>query len=78
MVQMLGWFRAEADLASRRKRSRAGQRLRKELESNKAAKFDVLSLVDHTHSAPAELFENAVVRNGLANQALGLWHCGRC
>src|SRR5208283_4347948 len=38
-----------------------------ELQSNKAAKVGVLSLVDDTHSAATELFDDAVVRNGLAD-----------
>ena len=39
----------------------------KELESDKAAQLYVLSLVDHAHPAAAELFYNAVVRDGLAD-----------
>ena len=38
-----------------------------ELESDKATEFDVLSLVDHTHAAAAELLDDAVVRDGLAD-----------
>src|SRR5215469_16883346 len=51
---------------------------RKELQRNEAMQVDVLRLIHHTHSAAAELFQNAVVRNGLANQGLDFWHCGRC
>jgi hypothetical protein len=38
----------------------------KELQGNKAAELGVLGLVDHTHPAAAELFQDAVVRNGSA------------
>ena len=41
--------------------------LRQELQRDKAAKFDVLGLVDHTHPAAAELLDDAVVRDGLAD-----------
>ena len=40
-----------------------------ELQSHEAAEFGVLGLVDHTHAAPAELLDDAVVRNGLADHA---------
>ena len=39
----------------------------KELESDKAAELYVLSLVDHAHPATAELFYNAVMRDGFAD-----------
>ena len=70
---MLGWFRADAARASRRKRSRAcgsfGYVIRQELQSDEAAEFGVLGLVDHTHAAPAELLDDAVMRDGLADHA---------
>ena len=31
-------------------------------------------LVDHTHTTPAELFDNAVVGNGLADERGGIPH----
>ena len=37
------------------------------LEGDKAAELDVLGFVDHTHPAAAELLDNAVVRDGLAD-----------
>ena len=37
------------------------------LESDEAAEFGVLGLVDHTHPAAAELLDDAVVRDGLAD-----------
>ena len=76
MVQMLGWFRAEAAL---RLALEAGQSLRvsgdfigQELQSDEAAELDVLSLVDHTHPAAAELLDDAVVRDGLADHVPAL------
>src|SRR5713101_6336180 len=39
-----------------------------ELESNKPAEFYVLSLVNHTHPTATQLYNDAVVRNGLADQ----------
>ena len=41
------------------------------LQSHKAAKSSVLSLVDDTHPAAAELLDDAVVRDGLADHAQG-------
>ena len=38
-----------------------------ELERDKAAKLGVLSFIDHTHSAAAELFDDAVVRDDLVD-----------
>src|SRR5882672_7437266 len=38
-----------------------------ELEGNEAAELQVLSLVDHTHASAAELLNDAVVRDGLAD-----------
>jgi hypothetical protein len=40
---------------------------REKFESDEAAKVSVLGLVDHTHSTTAELLQDAVVRDGLAN-----------
>src|SRR5712692_4176560 len=42
--------------------------LGKELESYEATKVGVFGLVDHAHTAAAELFDDAVVRDGLADQ----------
>ena len=38
-----------------------------ELEGHKATEFDILGLVDHTHPTAAEFFDNAVMRDGLAD-----------
>ena len=45
--------------------------VRQEFEGNKTMESGVLSLVDHSHPTTAELLDNAVVRNGLAD------HCAR-
>jgi len=36
-----------------------------EFQGDEPTKFRVLGLVDHTHSAPAQLFDDAVVRDGM-------------
>ena len=41
--------------------------IRQELERDKATKFDILGLVYHTHPATAELLDDAIVRDGLAD-----------
>ena len=38
-----------------------------EFKGDETAKFGVLSLVDHSHAAAAEFFDNAVVRDGLVD-----------
>ena len=40
-----------------------------ELQRNRATEPDVLGLVHHTHATAPELFQNAVVRNRLADHA---------
>src|SRR5215469_4848968 len=47
-----------------------------ELQSRKAAELHVLGLVNDAHSASAELFHNAVMRDGLAENWLVLPHFG--
>jgi hypothetical protein len=39
-----------------------------------AVEANVLSLINHPHSAPAELLDEAVVRDDLADERLGLRH----
>ena len=53
---------------------KAGQRMwvlcevgRQELESDETVQADVLGLVDDTHAATAELLDDAIVRDGLAD-----------
>ena len=45
----------------------AGHFLGQELQGHEAAKVGVLGLVDHTHPAAAELLDDAVMRDGLAD-----------
>jgi hypothetical protein len=62
---MLGWFKAEAARASRRKRSSAcgvsRQFIRQEFQRDKAPKRGVFGLVDNSLAPAAEFLENAVV-----------------
>ncbi len=69
---------ADIGMIQRRRRARlpakAFQRLRvarkfirQKFEGNKAAQLGVLRLIDHTHAAATQLFDNAVVRDGLPN-----------
>ena len=44
-----------------------GNFFRQELDGHKTVQARVLSLVDHSHPAAAQLFDNAIMRNGLAN-----------
>src|SRR5713226_9791293 len=39
-----------------------------EFQRNKSVQSGILSLVDDTHPAAAEFFDDAIVRNGLADQ----------
>jgi hypothetical protein len=41
--------------------------VRQELERNKSSELQVLGLVNHTHPAPAEFLDDAVMRSGLAD-----------
>src|ERR1700724_1624752 len=52
----------------------SGNIFRQELQGDEATKLRVPGLVNHAHAATAELFNNAVVRDGLADHAAGmLW-----
>ena len=70
---MLGWFSAEAALASCTKRALAlgvGDLLRRQhLDGDEAVQVRVAGLVDHTHPALAELLEDLVVRDGASDHA---------
>jgi len=48
--------------------------LRQKLERDEAPEPGVLSFVNHTHAATAELFDDAVVRNGLSNKGERVSH----
>ena len=39
--------------------------VRQELQSDHAAEFEIFGFVDHTHPTATELFDDAVVRDGL-------------
>ena len=52
----------------------ASQVVRQELERHEATEPGVLRFVDHAHAAAAELLDDAVVGEGLADQGVGaLW-----
>ena len=65
---MFGWLSAEAARASRWNRSMACASL------DEAAELDVLGFVDHAHATAAELLNDAVVRDCLANHG---WEAAR-
>ena len=44
--------------------------VRQELEGDKAAERGVFGLVDHAHAAATQLFNDAIVRDGLANHSV--------
>ena len=72
IVQMLGWCKAEAERASRRKPLKLGivnHIVRQEFQGDEAVEFGVFGFVHHTHAAPAELLNDAIVRDGLADHA---------
>jgi hypothetical protein len=50
------------------------QRFGQELQSDEAAELGVFSLVHHTHTAAPEFIDDAIVRDGLADQRVGGWH----
>ena len=75
---MFGWFSAEA---AARFAPKALQRLqvfrhvfRKELQGDVATEAQVLGFVDHTHATAAELLEDAVVGDGLADECVRARH----
>jgi hypothetical protein len=45
-----------------------GEVVRKKFKSHEAIKARVLSLVDDAHTAAAELFDHAVMRDGLSDE----------
>ena len=46
----------------------AGDFIRQKLERHKAVQARVFGFVDHTHTAAAQLLDDAIVRNGLTDQ----------
>ncbi len=70
-MQILGWFSADAACASRWE---AGESLRilgyfiwQEFQGDEAMQLDIFGLVDDTYPPAAEFFDNAIVRDGLAD-----------
>jgi hypothetical protein len=65
MVPILGWFKAGAARASRRKRSSAcasrARFIRKKLQRYKAAEIGTFGLVDHTHPSATKPFDDPIV-----------------
>ncbi len=51
----------------------AGNVIGQEFQSDETVQAGVFGLVDHTHAAAAELFDNAVVRDGLADHRVAIW-----
>jgi hypothetical protein len=49
----------------------AGDVIWQELQSHEAVQFYVFGLVDHAHASAAELFDDAIVRDSLADQTRG-------
>jgi hypothetical protein len=47
-----------------------------EFQRNGPAEPSVFGLVDDTHPATAQLFEDAVVRNGFTDERFVAGHCG--
>ena len=47
----------------------SGNVVRQEFEGDKTTKLGVLGLVNYAHTAAAELFDDAVVRDGLADHS---------
>jgi len=48
-----------------------GDFIRQKFQRRKATEHGVLGLVDHAHPAAAQLLDNAVMRDGLPNHAIG-------
>ena len=51
-----------------------GHFIRQEFQSYEAVELDVFGLVHHTHTATTELFEDAVMRDGLPEEWVGFRH----
>ena len=47
---------------------------REKLQSYEAMQSDVFGLVDHTHAAATQFFQDAVMGNGPAGEGLGFLH----
>jgi hypothetical protein len=51
--------------------------IREKLKRDEAAQLGAFGFVNHAHAAPAKLFNNAVVRNGLADHSRDECFSGR-
>src|SRR5215469_16364380 len=54
--------------------SRLEHNFHRNFQGNKSMEPCVLGLVHHTHAASAKSFEDAVVRDGLADESVGVRH----
>ena len=70
-MQILGWFKAESGLCLTLEPSQGlritGNLVRQELQGHEAKQAQVFGLVNDTHTATAEFFDDAVVRDDLAD-----------
>ena len=74
---MFGWFNADAARASRLKRSNACGSLARSSGRNLERRSDqgrCPCLVNHTHPAPAQLLDDAIVRDGLPDERVEVSH----
>jgi hypothetical protein len=68
MVQMFGWFKEDAALASTAEGlCVVGEFVGQELQGHVAAQLEVFRLVHHTHTTATDLAEDAVMGNRLAH-----------
>src|SRR6516225_11977956 len=51
-----------------------GYIVRQKFQRDVTVQPSILTFVDHTHSAPAEFFQHAVVRDGLSDERIGPRH----
>jgi hypothetical protein len=52
----------------------SGKVVWEEFEGDEAAKLNIFGLVNHTHTAAAELFNDSIVRKRLSDERLGIGH----
>src|ERR1700678_1825229 len=72
MIQRRGGSRLPPESFERLRVSR--QFIRQKFQRNVPAKVSVLSLVNHAHASAAKPFDDAVMREGFANQRIGGLH----
>jgi len=74
---MLGWFNADAALASPKAFDSlriVGKLFREEFQRHIAAELCVLGLIDHTHPTATKFLDNSVVGDRLADKRVGVRH----